>query len=442
MKKIIRLSLLLVLLIVCVACQPTPEEEIVISRDSVMIEEKLDPGTPVPVEQTLEPEAAISYKEQVGAYKAALPAHWSDQITANIDFSIEASIIVDNEDSFPVYTATRTSFNAEQAEAIANVFFQNVTGIREGNQALPEEYAEAIASLNKRGFIDYAEAMFREMQQVPEGSYSEADCISFLSQEEKSKQEYVVQYGDGNIGKITFYGNYLNYSSRFFSQVHVKEFAEVDGSYDGEGKVIVDPSITIEQAEETLNAFLQKIQLDGFTTESVTAARYFAFLTREEISQGWYFVLMRTYGYHAVDTYNLSDSRFQFEDTAYSQPWERETLKIYVSENGVELFQWTCPMEIIGIASQNVELLDFEQVQQNAKKVLTAAISWSESKYWKGEINQIVLTVMAQQVQDDPKTAYLMPVWVFFADWYFDGDYAFTDAVRINALDGSRAIMK
>ncbi len=444
MRRISCLFLTMLFLIACTACQPTPEEEVVVSRDSEVIKEKLGSGTAIPAEQTPAPEEAEDYKEQVDAYMATIPDHWNDKIEAYVDLTIDADIVFGGKGVLPVYEGTRANFSSEQVETLANIFFSDVTGIREGDKALPEEYAKAIASLNERGFTAYAEAMFRHMQETPEGSYTETDHISSITE-----RFYVVRTGDGNLGHIIFLNNYMQFMTHYMSQVHVADFTLsdgsiglIDGAYDGEGEVTVEPTLPLEQAEEVLDAFLQDMGIDGFSVESVYPARYFNFLYRQEISQGWYFILMSSYGYVPVNTSNLSEGLFRYEDdTQYSPTWEGEKVVVYISEAGVEYFIWSMPMEITGIASQNVELMDFEQIQENAKKLLTAGISWMESDFWKGEMTKMVLTVIPQQVQDEPDKAYLMPVWVMLVDWYFDGDYMSTTGVGINALDGSRAIM-
>lgn len=438
MRKCASLLLAILLLCVSVACQPTPEEDYVVQRGSEVLSEKLEQGTPIPVEQTPAPEEVVSYKEQVDGYKASLPSRWSDRIETSVELTIDAEIVVSNEESFPVYIVEQSQFDLRQVEDVANRFFSGITGIREGSQPLPEEYAAAISSLNARGFVEYAEAMFKEMQEASEGSYTDTDHISLT---EKANQRYTVRFGDGALGKIAISESGIIFDSHFNSIVHLKDMVEDDGSYEGEGSVSVNPPITQEQAEEVLTAFLQENGLEGFTVETVSAARHFAFLTREEINQGWKFTLMRTYGYYAVDTFFTSEGWFRYEDDAYSQPWRREVVSVYISENGVEYFSWQNPMEVTGAASPNVELMDFAQIQENAKKLLTAGLSWMESDYWKGEMNKMVLTVMVQQMEGETDKAYLMPVWVMFSDWYFDGGDAVTMAVGINALDGSRAIM-
>lgn len=166
---------------------------------------------------------------------------------------------------------------------------------------------------------------------------------------------------------------------------------------------------------------------------------------REEVSQGWKFELARSYGYYAMDTYvagcNGGMVRLD-ESESYNQPWYPETLYVYISENGVESVQWNSPLEIMECVNPCVELLDFEQVQENLKKLLLAGVSYIDYTEFQPKVSKLVLTVAPQQIQDDPQHAYLMPIWIAFVDWYYlDEGLLQTQIVGINALDGSRAVL-
>lgn len=447
MKKIIALLLAAMLLVLCTACQPTPEEEYVVHRDSELIEEKLRAGSEALIGQTPESEVATSYREKVEAYKASLPQHWSDEIDAIIDLTVDADIIVTNEDSFPVYTIARAQFDTKQMEGIANNFFKEVTGIREGNRALPEEYADSISSLNERGLAIYAQENYTEMIGTPGGSYTETDHVTLLG---KKNQRYIVRLADGSLGSIYFLqGNGADCvilgKGSVDSIIHSQDTVKDDGSYAGEGPIILNPSITQEQGEEMAAAFLRENGLEGFTLASAELSRNYDFLYMQEISQGWNFTFMRTFGYYTVDTsdgYELYGALNFEDDTAYSQPWKREVIRIYVSENGVENFMWEYPMEVTGLASPNAELLDLEQIQQNIKKLLAASIIPElGGTGTTAKITKLVLTVSAQQMKDERDTAYLMPVWLAIIDWYGSTGNRFSyNMFGVNALDGSRAV--
>lgn len=220
MKKYVSLILASVLLLLSTACQPTPEEDAVVQRDSAVIEQKLKATVPVPdgtpeataqasdqlpasddeEEEEVSPEVA-AYRAAVEAYKDTLPEHWSDYLeTDYIQMPIEADIVVENVDGFPVYRVKRSDFDIDTLEAIANYMMPNVTGIRDGDTALPEEYAAAIKSLNERNMVEYAEAMFNEAKSAKEGSYTDVSSISFA--DKPAGHRYVVRLADDTQGQM------------------------------------------------------------------------------------------------------------------------------------------------------------------------------------------------------------------------------------------------
>lgn len=460
MKRIGALLLAILLLLICTACQPTPEEDAVVQRDSAVIEQKLKATVPVPEgtaqasdqsasndeEEEISPEVA-AYRAAVEAYKSTLPEHWSDYLeTDYIQMPIEADIVVENMDGFPVYRVKRSDFDIETLEAIANYMMPNVTGIRDGDTALPEEYAAAISSLNKRNMIEYAEAMFNEAKSAKEGSYTDVSAISFA--DKPAGHRYVVRLADDTQGQISVIsGSRADIKKSFSSLIHTPDdgMRIFDGSYVGEGDVYLNPSITEEQAREVLDTFLAEVGIDGFCVETVTAARCFSALYREEVSQGWRFELTRSYGYYAMDTYGAAcdGGMIKLDDPeSYNKPWYPETLYVYISENGVESVQWNSPLEIMECVNPCVELLDFEQVQENLKKLLLAGVSYIDYTEFQPKVSKLVLTVAPQQIQDDPQHAYLMPIWIAFVDWYYlDERLLNTQVISINALDGSRAVL-
>lgn len=443
MKRFLSAVLAIVLLGMCIACQPTPEEEFVTQKDARFIKEKLS-AVPAPDEGS--EEGAETYTTAVEAYKATLPTHWSDYIeTEFIKMPIEAEIIVENTNGFPVYKIKRGTFDMELASSIANQLMPNVTGIREGWVPLPEEFAAAIRSLNQRGMTEYAEFMFEESQNAEPGEYMEADCIALPSE---GDPRYVIQYGDGKLGQVFTKSTRtqacrMDIGSSFYSSVYLGEMVEFDGSYAGGEPTPVNPSITQEEARKVLDAFLQKNGLEIYHVDKITDMQYFDNLIREEVSQGWQFYLVPSYEYYALDAVNGRDGswlRLNLVD-GYAATWNQESLYVYITENGVEYVQWNYPFAFLECVNPSVELMDFGEIQKKFLNLLSAGISWFEQPcVAKPTVTKVVLTVVPQQMKDDPDTAYLMPVWVCVIDWYCAGAASphMEDLLALNAIDGSR----
>lgn len=457
MRRVLSLILAAVMLVKCMACQPTPEKEVVVQRDAVVIEEKINATPPVPTQMEEEetpvpkeeedipvqasptPDMTEYYREQVEAYKGALPERWVDLAeTSYVKIQIDAEVMVPNTEGFPVYKITRSRYDAEQIGKISNYILQGVTGIRQGSAPLYDEYKDAIASLNERGFTEYAKAMYAEQRNARLGEYTDTDHIEFTDELE---QKYVVRMEDGTLGIISKEGTMLCVGTRIRSMVHLKKMVEQVGSYEGEPKVKLRPSISKEEAQETLETFLEECGLDSFFIEKTEAARYFVFLTREEASQGWWFNLVRAYGYYPFDSFEAGSGSGMFQysdDSAYSRPWERETLNVYVSEKGVEYFQWNAPMETVELANPCVELMEFSEIQEKMKTLLTLGASWIDFDCYEAKVTKMFLTVVPQQIKNEMGKAYLMPTWTAIVEWYLQGEFAFSDQLCINAIDGSR----
>lgn len=447
MKRVLAFLLAVVWAFLCAACQPAREEEAAAQMDPAFVKEKIS-AVPVPDEPGVEAGEA-SYKKLVDGYKATLPAHWSGYIeTEYIQMPIEADILVENTDGFPVYQIKQGAFDMALGASIANHLMPGATGIREGLRPLPEEYDAAIRSLNQRGMTEYAQFMLEDSKEAESGSYEKIDRIAFTEEE---NQSYVVRYGDGNLGQVLIRSNTKQFykmeiCTNFYSAVHMGEMVEMAGSYVGEESVKVEPSVTKEEAGEMLEAFLLENGLENYRVDKVSSARHFDNLTREEISQGWRFELVPAYGYYPLDAVQAATQggwlRLYVVES-YCATWNQESLYVYISEKGVEDVQWNYPYAIEGCVNPCVELMDFEEIQKKFVNLITEGLSYFEQpSAHEPTVTKVVLTLVPQQMKDDPDTAYLMPVWVCVIDWKPKGPEQHCEQViGLNAIDGSRVAL-
>jgi hypothetical protein len=82
-----------------------------------------------------------------------------------------------------------------------------------------------------------------------------------------------------------------------------------------------------------------------------------------------------------------------------------------VTENGIESVVMHNPYEYVGMASENVKLMDFDELTAGIKRFFTAGISNPDQSEGYFVIEEMVLTVIPQQKKDSDE-AYMMPVWV------------------------------
>lgn len=143
-------------------------------------------------------------------------------------------------------------------------------------------------------------------------------------------------------------------------------------------------------------------------------------------------------------------SRLQLEDAAYAASLNFETLKIFVDENGVQSLEWLNPIIIEDTVANNLELLPFEQIQDNFVNLVTAALSWINEHPAAGGklnptriayVNRAVLGYAYVKEKDNPGKFLAVPAWFFTyqleADLHATGNIAL-GMIALNAVDGTR----
>ncbi|MDO4565575.1 MAG: DUF6034 family protein, partial [Clostridia bacterium] len=127
MKRI--LTVLLSALMLCsMACQPTPEEDIVVNRAEGNLEERIF-ASPVPIEAEIpaptsededEPSPTIGDNEELLPYSEGatgaltFPDHWTDDLSNEyVKVRIDADIITSGQTTYPVYLVEEKKFSDE-----------------------------------------------------------------------------------------------------------------------------------------------------------------------------------------------------------------------------------------------------------------------------------------------------------------------------------------
>mgnify|MGYP000300739586 CR=1 FL=1 len=144
---------------------------------------------------------------------------------------------------------------------------------------------------------------------------------------------------------------------------------------------------------------------------------------------------------------------------SFSEHWPDEILRVCVDKTGIIDFQWRYPINIKETINDNVELLPFEDIQNNLQNHLQTEYAWNESE---GD-NAISRTIIISRIElglvrvaQKNSTGYmLIPAWDFFGytvdkyeeqqpggyqldenNEYVDNKYG-TSFLTINAIDGS-----
>lgn len=125
-----------------------------------------------------------------------------------------------------------------------------------------------------------------------------------------------------------------------------------------------------------------------------------------------------------------------------------------MSENGVQSLTWNNPIVIEDTVANNLELLPFEQIQDNFVNLVTAALSWAnEHPAAGGKLNssriayvkRAVLGYAYVQEKNNSGKFLAVPTWFFTyqleADLNAAGNIAL-GMIAINAVDGARVSLR
>lgn len=424
--------LLCTLLAGLLACQPTPEEEIVINRGDGVMEEKIF-GATAPSQQ-------IEKTNQ-----------WTESLSLGTGLTLEIDCLVEwgEENVYPVNQYAPAPFTAEKIVQLSSLFFGEITGLRE-QEVSYEELVNKLLRLDQGMYegldaegnplwLPYSaeekaekEAEIRaQMAQVPVADTFAPFTADTLPLQQEGHTHLTLQRRDGTLG----YGDVF-LEERCWSLYLSKEDGSIL-SYEG------TPTLTQEEAQSMAEAYLTSVGADHMGLASATKAKYGAY--GEVFSEGWLFtyvpvlagtrsVSLLGYGRHEGFRDNFTEE--------YASQFEPEELILYVTEKGVEYMQWSNPYTPQEVANENVALLSFEEVQDYVRNYMQLGfpqtVEGNRSDANRMLVKRVVLTSTLVHVREDLQTGYRVPVWAIFYLSDEDEKMGYPQSVLlVNALDGS-----
>lgn len=444
------ITVLLSLCLLLTACQPTPEEEIVTNRGDGIMEQKIFvSGVP---SQEVMPEDEAKFIEKT--------PHWAESFNVNENLSVEIDCDVrwGEDEAYYVEKCEAAEFTPEMVVTIGNAFFGDVTGLREQEVSYDELLNELLEL--ERGYYNGKDDNGDPIWLPHDEAYKNDHTAEIRAQMEKTPavSTYVpfaaenihmtqisnpltVQRKDGKEGKmyVTLGQNSNDLCCRVYVDGSARRGSLLRESPIKEPK----PSITEEEAIETADMFLTSIGLSQTECSNAEVACWGT--VSEAYSEGWYLqygpVLNGTRG---VGLFGRSKNcLFQSSELKeYSQSLRPESYELYVTENGIEYFEWNCPYAIKEVVNENVEILPFSSIQESMRKYFHLAFAWADNPSSTGTekliVKDVVLTSAVVHVKNDMESAYRIPTWAIF---YLGDDEErmnlYSSVMLINAIDGT-----
>ena len=479
---------ILILLLLCTACQPTPETPFVIGKDNEQLIEK--------AMETGEPEkAGGGLYEALGCPRTYVVDMRNE--AARVHIRGEAKLILPEVDALPLLYVQAARFDQERVYA----FFRALT---DGVQMYDIPTATPKAVIEKRiratqaeldqlviarGEDDFRVQFKRNDIASLQKAYQDAPETVSLTPNDGTLKPYTKTYLGKNRGTATAVdavSDPFGDAGRWFAVNNDADYADV-GSYtfiDEDGN---EQYFTPHSGSNLLYAAKSGVMVGTYSGGTILADATAASLTGEPVSfpenytllgylepevlrlsltpaearrqaeelmaacnvtdmfaDGVYLLSDRQeiYGAEYWDPADLDElramSQVKVDDSGYGPEWQYEVLEVAVDDGGIQAVHWTGPLAIEEIVTDRAALLPFEDVRSIFEKMLPIVYAnYGADRDWDIEISEVRLCLWRIFDKNSFTRGILVPAWCFYGA--VDGRPAtnFQPLLIVNGVDGS-----
>lgn len=460
------IAFLVLCLLLFAACQPTPEQDVVVNKRDAELE-VIVASSPVPFENeqqhteeldTIEkPDTTEENEELAGAggrlqdIKGQL---WQEDFTCNdltihVDTSFEAA-----GETCPVYEISTKKFDA----SFANSFLESVAGEMTEMTDVSLTLQEVEDALNSAMRGQLSEIDGRITYEPYEGQEEDiAYWGALYSEMKKSGDEYVwesVQSIDTiphkkyyrNEDKDIFYytvtDGYLGLSIGMGKKMitQPEELVKGGGAIMGEpaGTTIQVKGVTPEEAESIGRSTIEKMGTQQLNLAACQKARIVnGNNSKVEFTGYMLFFTLAWDDYLAADYKNVQGyTAFDEPEEEYSSPWLFEYAYVFVDENKeVRKLYWQYPLQKEALLNENVSILTLEETKSRILNQLR--FLFATNGEGQVEVNRIFLSGLPIK-RPGSANGMLVPTWI--VEYTYNDDLAYHNQpflLALNAIDGS-----
>lgn len=468
MKKGILICIIMVSCCLIVACQPTPEEEIIIGKGNSDLIDKINESTNSPITSD----------------STNNTDRWKDNFVSNdglVKFIVDAEINLPDVNQYPVLRVEPTDFTADQIETAAKVLFDGAQ-IYNGSNVYTKSMINEII-IEKEQKLSYYQANnndggFDYIIDEIENSIEYYNNLYQTAPDELPKNPPVYDFNED--GMINLYTDMDGHDIRYISVSDLGRYSKLEYTTDREYTIIDEPveigttissDINFSDAKTIADQYLHDMGINymdlsfmciGKRLVSDITSDEYVYESYDDDQSGepnynnsvepcyvFYYTrsikgVLTTY----VNKHNGTSTYGTDGDQIYREPWEQEYIEIFIDKDGISCLTWHCPTTIIGFESENVPILSIEEAKESAKRNME--IIYNEFIPIKDisvnmYITNIKLGMTRIAVEGEEKSYIFIPTWDFFG--YFEytkpsgtqfvsEKMAYT-LLTINAIDGS-----
>ena len=446
------IALLMLSVSVLTACQPTPEEPVVVQRDA--LEEKI-----MEPEETAVPEAT---------YEA--PDHWTDNAEEGaIIINIDADVIMPEVSAYPVIKLEPLVFSQERVDELVH-YFAGDRKLYQPNLLTKKDYEDALIQAKRGQLVDGEYVVTEETKRVvaeleetinnaPEDSpkiYTDTTLTHDTNNDGtidlSTSNNYLTINIEGDKGPdagCIYFRNFVDgesnltefsyltttYMAESFARSFVEKDQRMQKEYDPEylekdtmksneeryqKLMSANISITKDEAQAVAQKAIDELNIQDMyliTAERALLDPYHGLPSDGSDKGGYVFEYVRQSGGIAGFIRRSWSGNPSENPPEYRPPFEQESVTVVVTDDGIESFLWIGCAQVIETASENVELLPFEDVIERLEECI-----FIERAYEAGfdttqtitiNVDTAELRVGYIDVKDELNQALLVPVWMF-----------------------------
>ncbi len=450
-KKAATISLVLamVMVITCftTACQPTPEEDVVIGKGDGLSD--LIQSTP-DTSGSVSPSSTSKQTNDVLYTKLEAPKHWSLETTAlgdKLNITADVDIELPGVSQLPAATASLSEFTQEDLDKIAQVIGVDGAIWTERSSITKENLEQSIIETKawiaelEAGDEPDAAAMIKKEKEWLESA--EQMFIDAPYKSELKKLDFKIDVMDSNEDQshIGFEGTtqvddqpfYFLAINAYSSDVVNRVYANYGSNLVWFGGVNIDApygvSLTKEQAAAQASEIAKQLT-DELSLCYITPAAS----GQDDVSRnwGWACVFMREIN-GCPTAYETARRPSGLE--AVNVPVDYEKMIIVMDDTGMVSFIWDIPLTIESIDNPDVSLASFDEISQRAIEQVAqreadmvgekiddrTGIDWGDPGC-TADIVKVELGLMRVD-KVNSNDYYYIPVWKFFVNVIHTDEY-------------------
>lgn len=488
MKRTIALILAAMTLLALTACQTTPDEELIVKKDTErMVEQAADESAGTKVSKLKVPDGNYTFSTSAA----------DGRLTINVD----APVAVPESEKIPTARVSERGFTQEQVTAFFNYLFPDekpVTGdnvprvmtkdeiqelilaykqyiaegtVEEKTLYTEEEMEEEIKNLEKQ--YESAPETAPELDiQVSDGTMTKettggdkyaGEEVLRLDAGTEEKRIFVTSPLDENGGTENYFGFHVDDGTgKQYSEMNAVRIDETNWSAVTEGKL----TITYEDAKALCDGFFEAGNItdvalsDAFMIDDEESLPPEEFITTEKPPSGpENYVCQFNYVRTVSGAPAANMSHLMSDGDEYSLPWGYEWIMFWVSDNGIVDITWHFHTTAGEIINEDTGVIDFEEAREIFETMIVTTYGAIEG-WHKGlaevsiDIDDIALSLVRVREQNAAgRSGIYTPAWVFYGNikkeyedydrvqygWDLSSEYPFTKypVLIVNAVDGS-----